>query len=249
MNDPDPIKALQRAANELQLVKPTPTHQLALYLVQSVQRYLEQAKTLSEFKAARDYAQLFATYLQRRRAALRDSNALRAMQIRTDRQLGSLLAQTERGQPGRPPNKSVHEVTNYQQYLAELNISRRTAGIWQRLAEIENHEFESWLTEQQQDGRELTSAAALEYWRKHYGPPPLVPESVEGIPANAPEPPDDDEVNGEYGLSNYGSSMQQLLDECAQAFEHILSLTAEPEIVGVCRNYRQKIIDLFAEMT
>lgn len=127
MNDPDPIKALQRAANEIQLVKPTPTHQLALYLVQSVQRYLDMAQTAAQLKDGRDLAQLFALYFKRRKAELRDSNALRAMQLRTERKLGTMLRDTPRENGKRTDATSALDGTRLQGLQDELGIDHHAS--------------------------------------------------------------------------------------------------------------------------
>lgn len=245
----NPSMALAAIAQDIHAQKRTASRDLILHLLESARFYIQESKTLDEVVRIGDALKIFEEYCRRYLRSTQDANSAAAMRIRAAAHAGRLMTDVPRENGKRTDLTSFTPGTKFQETLERIKVRPTTAYKWQKLAEIPPDELDLFLNELQKDvNAEVNLAAALEFWRKHYGPPPIVQEPVDGIPDGAPEPPDDDEVDGEYGMSNYGSSMQQLLDECAQAFEHILSLTAEPEIVGVCRTYRQKIIDLFAEM-
>jgi hypothetical protein len=99
-------------------------------------------------------------FLEREQFELRQEAA--EAHLRTQRCAGELLAKQTKHPGGRPPTPSIAEgVSSRPSTLRELGIDVHESHRWQRLASIPAEQFEEFIAYMRQQGRELTSAAAI----------------------------------------------------------------------------------------
>lgn len=245
----NPSMALAAIAQDIHAQKRTASRDLILHLLESARFYIQESKTLDEVVRIGDALKIFEEYCRRYLRSTQDANSAAAMRIRAAAHAGRLMMDVPRENGKRTDLTSFTPGTKFQETLERIKVRPTTAYKWQKLAGIPTDELDLFLNELQQDvNAEVNLAAALEFWRKHYGPPPIVHEPVDGIPADAPAPPDDDEVDGEYEHANFGLNLQIAIQEFDQAFTEIMSLTAEKAVLELCQEQREKIAMLQAEM-
>jgi hypothetical protein len=95
------------------------------------------------------------------RAAGLALNGAAARKLRAIREAGRLLALVQRSDGGRPLKNSSCGLTSYQFALKQAGISRQTATVWRRVAEISDMDFEGFIVEAQRAGHDLTIAELL----------------------------------------------------------------------------------------
>ena len=81
--------------------------------------------------------------------------------LRAIREAGRLLSLVQRSDGGRPLNNSSRGLTSYQFALKEASISRQTANLWRRVAEIPEQDVELFIDDTTLTGRDLTVAELL----------------------------------------------------------------------------------------
>lgn len=125
---------------------------------------LAEARTLDDVKRILDIAEAARTYARAAKLGLEAANHAAEIKLRAERKAGELLAQLERGQPGRPEKNTLQPVTNFSEYrgvLEENDINRVTAHRWQTVATVPDEVFERHIVEVKADGDELSTAGLL----------------------------------------------------------------------------------------
>jgi len=76
------------------------------------------------------------------------------------RKTGQLLETSNKSNGGRPPNNRSSDATGFVQTLDDIGISKDQSSRWQKLADISDKKFESYLT-----GADKPSTAGSRTWR------------------------------------------------------------------------------------
>lgn len=180
---PDPFRSLDLIAQEIQaLDDPNPLRDLALNLVHATRRALEQITTPRKAAELRDRVRAIEVYAKRQRATLADSNLITAERLRIERTIGAMLQNTARS--GNP--QFSHDGRNGK--LPD-GITWNDSSRWQKLAAVDDEDFEHWLSECIQTEQEISTAAALGFWSRY-----VQPEHAPAEDNTAPDAPEDDEA-------------------------------------------------------
>lgn len=92
------------------------------------------------------------------------ANRAKASQLKAERKAGVVLKEVNREQGKRTdtkPHNSLLSSSEYQKTLKDNDINPMTANRWQKIAEIPEEKFTSWINEKIDSGEELTQAGAL----------------------------------------------------------------------------------------
>jgi hypothetical protein len=179
----DTLRTLDLVARQIQ-ANPSQTllHSLALNLVNATRRALAQIETPSEAAELRNKVRAIEVYAQRQRATLADSNLISAERLRIERVIGQMLRET--ASAGNPQFSHAGRNGKLPDGITWNDSSR-----WQKLADLDDADFEMWLAEQLQSEQEISTAAALAFWSRF----------VQDTPGDddTPESPDDEETTHE----------------------------------------------------
>lgn len=81
--------------------------------------------------------------------------------LRAVREAGYLLSLVQHSDGGRPVKNSSRGLTSYQYALQQAGISRQTANVWRRVAEIGDDAFAQFVNDATREGWDLTIAELL----------------------------------------------------------------------------------------
>lgn len=90
-------------------------------------------------------AEALRLYYRQSTEGLEMQNQCAVIKLRAERRAGEMLAEMEKHQGGRP-NQS-HDVTSSVATLADLGIEKMQSHRWQRVAGIDEEDFEDYLAE------------------------------------------------------------------------------------------------------
>lgn len=173
--DQAPNTALQALmqVNEVLAVAETPNEELAQSLVSAAAHALSVLGGDPMLTSGVRNGLLLGEHLLKLRGArLIESNLVVAQRLRTERALGAILPDTIN--PGRV--KTSDEATVVR--LGDLSLSRDQSSDFQRMARIEDADFEHMVSERVND-RELSTAWAVRMWREFVQPKEEEPAPVE----------------------------------------------------------------------
>jgi hypothetical protein len=139
-------------------------------LCSKARQALAKAKTIEDFKDVRDVGEA-AIRLAKSRRDVGIEALLEAQEIvrRAERQLGAMLPEVTGGS-GR--KEKSHDVT----FLEDLGIQRMQSSRFQKIAQLPDEEFESWVSGCREAGEEMTQAAALRLAAEYLADPIDRPE-------------------------------------------------------------------------
>jgi len=138
-------------------------------LCSKARQALAQAKTIEDFKDVRDVGEA-AIRLAKSRRDVGIEALLEAQEIvrRAERQLGVMLPEVTGGKGG---NKASNTML-----LGDLGIERMQSSRFQKIAQLPDEEFESWVSGCREAGEEMTQAAALRLASEYLADPIGRPE-------------------------------------------------------------------------
>jgi len=138
-------------------------------LCSKARQALAQAKTIEDFKDVRDVGEA-AIRLSKSRRDVGIEALLEAQEIvrRAERQLGAMLPSVTGG-PGKLNGCRL-------QPLQSLGIEKTQSSRFQRIAQLPDEEFESWVSGCREAGEEMTQAAALRLAAEYLADPVQRPE-------------------------------------------------------------------------
>ena len=145
------------AARNSALTKTSPGELLAHF--DAARAALEKASRIDEVKAIRDQAAAFSLSLRQSRQSLEMQNRCAEIKLRAERRLGDLLHERIDHQGGRKAKRS-HDGT-VSESLDDYGVNKNQSSRWQRLAEIPDAQFESYLEEVHQAGDEEITVSGL----------------------------------------------------------------------------------------
>ena len=156
----------------------------ALVNISKARALLAKANTIDEVKDIRDKAEAVRLYFRQAGEGLEAQNAAAEIKIRAERRAGVLLAKMEKQSGARGVGKKVesHAATP----LSEMGLDKFQSSRWQTEAIVPEKQFETFLAETRDAGKEITSAALYKLGRQQKAkktnpvPPPIV--HVEGLP-------------------------------------------------------------------
>lgn len=132
----------------------SPPHPATVFA--EIRRTLTESVDLAEIKNIRDQAEAIRHYVQTAALGLEMQNQAAEIKLIAERRAGTLLASLHlRG----GDRKSEQWPNNLR--LAELGISREESSRWQREALLPEEEFQEYLRQRKQQGKELTSDGLL----------------------------------------------------------------------------------------
>jgi hypothetical protein len=147
------ITQLATVSKKLAKQPDTPSMELTQSLVASARLALENA-TLEQASVVRDQLRTVEQYFKLRGAKLIQGNLLVAQRLRTERKMGGMLAEQIRHQGGRKGR-------DYDESMFLANgISKQDSSKWQRIAIMDDADFEDWVSENA-NTKELSTAALL----------------------------------------------------------------------------------------
>lgn len=136
------------------------TKDRVIALCSAARQQLAKAVTFSDFKAVRDFGEA-AVRLAKSRRDVGAQALLEGMEIvrRAERQLGLMLpAVIKRG----GDKAKLQDAT-----LLDLGIEKTQSSRFQRMAQLPDEEFESWIASCREAGDEMTQAAVLKLADRH----------------------------------------------------------------------------------
>jgi hypothetical protein len=139
-------------------------------LCSKARQALAQAKTIEDFKDVRDVGEA-AIRLAKSRRDVGIEALLEAQEIvrRAERQLGAMLPSVVKRGGDRAKS---HDVT----LLEDLGIERMQSSRFQKIAQLPDEDFESWVSGCREAGEEMTQAAALRLAAEYLADPIGRPE-------------------------------------------------------------------------
>jgi hypothetical protein len=138
-------------------------------LCSKARQALAQAKTIEDFKDVRDVGEA-AIRLAKSRRDVGIEALLEAQEIvrRAERQLGAMLPSVTGG-PGKLNGCRL-------QPLESLGIEKTQSSRFQKIAQLPDEEFETWVSGCRESGEEMTQAAALRLASEYLADPIERPE-------------------------------------------------------------------------
>lgn len=138
-------------------------------LCSKARQALSQAKTIEDFKDVRDVGEA-AIRLAKSRRDVGVEALMEAQEIvrRAERQLGAML-------PAVTGGKGHNGVSNTM-LLTDLGIERMQSSRFQKIAQLPDEEFETWVSGCREAGEEMTQAAALRLASEYLADPIQRPE-------------------------------------------------------------------------
>lgn len=168
---PDAFRSLDVIAQELEAAQsPNALHNLALNLVRAARRALLQIETPGEAVELRNRVRALEVYAKRQRATLADSNLISAERLRIERIIGGILKETVDHRGGKIASHDGRQLPD--------GITWNDSSRWQKLADVDEADFEMWLAECLAKEEEISTAAALGLWSK-FVQPEHVPDNDE----------------------------------------------------------------------
>ena len=150
----DALVLIEQAGREItEKTNEQPYYQLASNLITAAASALAQAETVYEMKDIRDKLGGIEVYLKNQKAELVACNLLTAQRLRTEREIGQRL----------------HKWFPAGTKLADYGISKKLSMNWQRIAKIDDEDFETWIQDNLET-RELHRAALLRVWKMLFQP-------------------------------------------------------------------------------
>jgi hypothetical protein len=139
-------------------------------LCSKARQALAQAKTIEDFKDVRDVGEA-AIRLAKSRRDVGIEALLEAQEIvrRAERQLGAMLPEVTGGRGG--DRKSSCSLQ-----LDSLGIEKTQSSRFQKIAQLPDEEFETWVSGCRESGEEMTQAAALRLASEYLADPIGRPE-------------------------------------------------------------------------
>lgn len=119
-------------------------------------RSLERARTVPEVKTIRDQAKAISDYCRQQKACVGAGLDAAELQVRAERKLGILIPQ-QFPQGGDRKGKS----NSHADSLKESHISYTQSSRWQKVAEVPDDEFESFLIESRKKSKEPTTSGVI----------------------------------------------------------------------------------------
>lgn len=112
-----------------------------------------------ELAIVADAAEALRTFARRARLGLVAQNRAAELRLRSERRLGEILISSARQRQGRP--KIVSAQNHFLPRLSDLGITKALSHRAQRLAAIDEHDFEDWLQEAWRRDREIVTRDLL----------------------------------------------------------------------------------------
>jgi site-specific DNA-methyltransferase (adenine-specific) len=139
-----------------------PSLELAASLTNAAALALERAETPADANGVRKGLLAFQRLFQLRGARLIEANLLVGQRLRTEWELGRLLADSRLRGGDRKSNSSDVSLIR----LSDVGVSANQSMVFQRLAQLDRDELEHWI-EENLNSKELSTAAAIdELWRE-----------------------------------------------------------------------------------
>jgi len=136
------------------------TKDKVIALCSAARRQLAEAVTVQDLKTVRDVGEA-AVRLAKSRRDVGYEALIEGMEIvrRAERQMGAMLPQITGG-------RGRKEKSQRATFLSDLGINRDQSSRFQRLAQLPEEAFESWLVSCRMNGDEMTQSAALKLAKK-----------------------------------------------------------------------------------
>lgn len=131
----------------------------ALVRLDAIQQAIQKAASVDEAKGIRDKAEALRIYAKQSGQSLEVQNKCAEIKLRAERRAGVILAEMEKNKGAR--GKGVRFRDESAPTLADLGISQVQSHRWQKIAGIPHRDFEAFLGETRQRGKELTSVSVL----------------------------------------------------------------------------------------
>lgn len=130
----------------------------ALSKLSRIRTALEAAKSLDEIIDIRDQANAVTTYAKAIGLSVQNVNAAVEVKLRAERKAGALLADMDK-------RTNQHGAGNtLLPALCEIGITKIQSHRWQKIAEMPDESFDSFVYEANDQGKELTTAAVMREW-------------------------------------------------------------------------------------
>ena len=141
----------------------------AVSLVKRAGQMLAEARTLEEFKSVRDVGEAAIRLAKSRRdVGIEALQEAQEIVRRAERQLGAMLPKVTGGRGG---NKASNTTL-----LGDLGIEKMQSSRFQKIAQLPDEEFETWVSGCRESGDEMTQAAALRLAAEFLADPIKTPE-------------------------------------------------------------------------
>lgn len=143
--------------------------QNALVKMDAARQMLAEARTIDEVKDIRDKAEALRLYARQQKMGLEMQNDIAEIKLRAERKAGKLLRDMEKAKAGRPPKNTSHDASNFQDALTlnKIGITYSQSSRWQTEAELPTEQFEQFVIETKEKGKELTSSGLQKRAKKH----------------------------------------------------------------------------------
>lgn len=133
------------------------TNSTTLARISEAMKALASAKTLDDVLQIRDQAEALRVYVKAASDSLEAANAAAEIKLRAERKAGEMLAATTGGRGGDRKSTDAMSVDS----LASLGVTEQQSSRWQRASRVGAEDFEAYLRDCQEQGREVTQGGLL----------------------------------------------------------------------------------------
>ena len=119
---------------------------------------LSESVTFDEAKQIRDQAEAMQVYAQRQKYSVQCVNYCVEIKIRAERRLGQMLTKTSDSKAWKRPKPERGGLPT----LEDLGLNIGQSRDWQRLATLDDEEFEGWVQAAKTAGEKLNMTALLD---------------------------------------------------------------------------------------
>lgn len=134
-----------------------------LMALEKARKMIAEARTMGEVKDIRDQGHAAIRYAKSRRdIGLETQNDAAEIVLLAERRLGGMLAGMEKNKGTAVPTRS-HDVTT----LTDLGISKMQSHRWQLEANVSEEDFERFILESRESGKQLTSGAVVKLGKQN----------------------------------------------------------------------------------
>lgn len=139
----------------------------ALENINEAKAYLAKANNIYEIVDIRDKAMAMAAYKDAQGAS-EAANDAKELQLRCERKAGRYFSKLEKAKPGVKSSITSNVGSNSKsEILEEIGVTVQDANRWEQIWEIPEEDFEAFIAEKKESGKELTTAGALRIAREN----------------------------------------------------------------------------------
>lgn len=125
---------------------------------------LKTASSVDEVKRVRDQAEAIRLYVKKQKMGLEMQNTAAELKLKAERRAGEMLKGMDKAKGA--AKKGWKTLSRDGTPLPELDITRNQSHRWQTIARLPEEAFESYIQENKEGAKEITTAGALKLYKQ-----------------------------------------------------------------------------------